>query len=366
MSATASNSNAAEGPVGVWAFELKPPRKADVFGAAEAAVYLGNDYRRWFIEVESAMFTATNFDKKRYAKGYELTAKSLWKRMVYAPPQRVSDETKQARIDELEKEIAALRQSASSEATKKPDVQPSGNQSGGSLPPPSTYAEAVRREFNRAKHAEARADKLNRAKMAAVSSEAAKIRQQEKERALREKFKEGYVSLDVRKNKQRIAEGAKVKTKPTSVVQKAALVAHTFVRFTRAQMKEHQAAVLKASGADRWFSAAERAAFKALSPARKAEIKAVRNAKYAEDQARKAAEREKFRKERVERVAALSKARVEALAKPTQKQRYSGNDKLFAAKAGKATYLCSPCRFVINSAGTGTNCRDCGRAGTTE
>jgi len=271
----------------------------------------------------------------------------------YQAPQSVaSDET--LRVKELEKELAALKLAASEEASKKVGVSAPA----GSLPPPSTYAEAVRREFNRAKHAEARADKLNRAKMVAVSSAAAAIRQQEKEKFLREKFKEGYVPLDVRKNKQRIASEAKTKKKPTSVVQKAALVAHTFVRFTRAQMREHQLQVLKATGCDRWFSVAERAAYKALSPARKAEIKAQRTLNTELAQAKKAAEREKFRQERQQRVAALAKARVEALARSNPKQVYKGK--------GKATKMPPHCshRFEINSAGTRTVCRDCGAFGT--
>lgn len=263
-------------------------------------------------------------------------------------------QTDAARIDELEKELAALKLAASEEASKKVGASAPA----GSLPPPSTYAEAVRREFNRAKHAEARADKLNRAKMAAVSSAAAVIRQQEKEKFLREKFKEGYVPLDVRKNKQRIASEANKKVKPTSVVQKAALVAHTFVRFTRAQMREHQLQVLKATGCDKWFSAAERAAYKALSPARKAEIKAQRTLNTELAQAKKAAEREKFRQERQQRVAALAKARVEALARSNPKQVYKGK--------GKATKMPPHCshRFVINDSGTRTVCRDCGAFGT--
>jgi len=270
------------------------------------------------------------------------------------PSQQSGSQTNAARVDELEKELAALKLAASVEASKKPDVPASG----GTLPPPSTYAEAVRREFNRARHAEARADKLNRAKMAAVSSAAASIRQQEKELALREKFKEGYVPLDVRKNKQRIASEAKAKKKPTSVVQKAALVAHTFVRFTRAQMREHQVQVLKATGCDRWFSAAERAAYKALSPARKAEIKAQRTLNAELAQAAKAAEREKFRQERQQRVTALAKARVEALARSNPKQVYKGK--------GKATKMPPHCshRFEINATGTRTVCRDCGAFGT--
>jgi len=258
------------------------------------------------------------------------------------------------RVKEMQEEIERLKRQSAPSVVEVPVVSASGP-----LPPPSTYAEAVRREFNRAKHAEARADKLNRAKMAAVSSEAAKIRQQEKELALRQKFKEGYIPLDVRKNKQRIAEGAKSKKKPTSVVQKAALVAHTFVRFTRRQMREHQLQVLKATGADRWFSAAERAAYKVLSPARKAEIKADRIKQSELAQAKKAAEREMFRKERVIRVAAVAKARVESLAKANPKQVYKGK--------GRVNHACpGGCRFIVNSSGTATLCRDCGRAGTTD
>jgi len=258
------------------------------------------------------------------------------------------------RLKEMQEEIERLKRQSAPPVVEVPVVPASGP-----LPPPSTYAEAVRREFNRAKHAEARADKLNRAKMAAVSSEAAKIRQQEKELALRQKFKEGYIPLDVRKNKQRIAEGAKSKKKPTSVAQKAALVAHTFVRFTRAQMREHQLQVLKATGADRWFSAAERAAYKVLSPARKAEIKADRIRAAEQAQAKKAAEREMFRKERVIRVAAMAKARVESLARANPKQVYKGK--------GRVNHACpGGCRLVVNSAGTATLCRDCGRAGTTD
>lgn len=359
MAAVGGDCKMSDGPVGVWAILKKPARPKEGNYPAEPAVYYGNDQKAFTEMVIFEMHGATNFDKKRYAKSYQDTANGIWKRLVYVPPKAVSDETKQARIEELEKEVAALRLSASEEASKKPDGQPSGIQSGGSLPPPSTYAEAVRREFNRAKHREARADKLNRAKMAAVASAAAAIRQQEKERVLREKFKEGYIPLDVRRNKQRVASEAKAKSKPTSVVQKAALVAHTFVRFTRAQMREHQLQVLKMTGADRWFSAAERAAYKALSPARKAEIKADRMKQSELIQAKKAAEREQFRKERAIRVAAMSKARVEAVARSNPKQVYKGK--------GRAKKACpGGCRLVVNPSGTGTSCRDCGVAGTTD
>lgn len=283
-------------------------------------------------------------------------AKAAWRflQSFTGTQSQSGSQTDAARVDELEKELAAFKLAASEEASRKVGVSAPA----GSLPPPSTYAEAVRREFNRAKHAEARADKLNRAKMAAVSSDAAAVRQQEKERYLREKFKEGYVPLDVRRNKQRIASEAKTKIKPTSVVQKAALVAHTFVRFTRAQMREHQLQVLKATGCDKWFSAAERAAYKALSPARKAEIKAQRTLNAELVQARKAAERERFRQERQQRVVALTKARVEALARSNPKQVYKGK--------GKATKMPPHCshRFEINSTGTRTVCRDCGAFGT--
>jgi len=124
-------------------------------------------------------------------------------------------------------------------------------------------------------------------------------------------------------------------------------------------MREHQLQVLKATGADRWFSAAERAAYKALSPARKAEIKADRIRQSELAQAKKAAEREMFRKERVIRVAAMAKARVESLAKANPKQVYKGK--------GRVNHACpGGCRFVVNSLGTATLCRDCGRAGTTD
>jgi len=123
-------------------------------------------------------------------------------------------------------------------------------------------------------------------------------------------------------------------------------------------MREHQLQVLKATGCDRWFSAAERAAYKALSPARKAEIKAQRTLNSELAQARKAAEREKFRQERQQRVAALAKARVEALARSNPKQVYKGK--------GRATKMPPHCshRFEINAAGTRTVCRDCGAFGT--
>jgi len=359
MAAVSGDYKSPDGPVGVWAILKKSAVPQLGNYPPKPAVYIGNDEKVFKEMIVQEMFRGTNFDRDRYAKSYQNTADGIWKRLVYAPPKAVSDETKQARIEELEKEIAALRLSASEEASKKPDGQPSGIQSGGSLPPPSTYAEAVRREFNRAKHAEARADKLNRAKMAAVAEAAAVVRQQEKERALREKFKEGYVPLDVRKNKQRIASEAKAKKKPTSVVQKAALVAHTFVRFTRAQMREHQLQVLKMTGADRWFSAAERAAYKALSPARKAEIKADRMRQSELIEAKKAAEREQFRKERAIRVATMSKARVEAIARSNPKQVYKGKGRVKKACPGG-------CRFVVNPSGTGTSCRDCGVTGVTD
>jgi hypothetical protein len=270
-------------------------------------------------------------------------------------------EDAKAKIEALEKEIERLRRSASEEAAKKAAAQPPVVAAAVTLPPPSTYAEAVRREFNRAKHAEARADKINRAKMARVSKDAAAIKAEEKERALREKFKEGYVPLALRQQQRKLASEAKAKTTASTVKQKAAQVAHTFVRFTRKQMREHQSAVLKATGAEKWFSAAERAAYKALPPSAKANIKAARMLRAQKAEEEKAAEREKFRKERNERVLALTRARVEALAKSTPKQRFKGKGKAAAQKKCQV-----PCRLVTNATGTGTSCRDCGCAGTTE
>jgi hypothetical protein len=269
------------------------------------------------------------------------------------------DATTKAKIQALEDEIASLKRSASEEANKKPAVVTVG----GSLPPPSTYAEAVRREFNRARHAEARADKLNRAKMSAVSQAAAELRQKEKELALREKFKEGYIPLEERRKASRPKKASEAKitvNKPKTLVEKAAVAAHGFVRFTRAQMKEHQMAVLNATGADKWFSAAERAAYKALDPGSKAKIKAARNLAREKREAAKAAERQKFREERAVRVAALTKARVEALAKSTPKQRYSGNANLFVRKGKEPMHCTTGHRMVTNVAGTAISCRDCG------
>lgn len=171
--ASSGSTKSSQAPVGCWNFEIK-----EAMHGEPARLLLSDDPVSFFKVVEWEMNLYFKFDKKRYGKQYQDTAKALWSHFVYAPPpaERVPDGTMQARIDELEKEIALLRASASSEAEKKPSGQPSGVQLGGSLPPPSTYAEAVRREFNRSKHAEARADKLNRAKMAAVSRDAAVIR----------------------------------------------------------------------------------------------------------------------------------------------------------------------------------------------
>jgi sarcosine oxidase delta subunit len=225
----------------------------------------------------------------------------------------------------------------------------------------------VRRELNRAKHAEARADKINREKMAAVSRAAAELKTAEKEAALLSKYKEGYQPLASRKEAKRVAALAKAK-RPETLREKTAKVAHTFVRYTRAQMKEHQKRVLASSGCDRWFSAAERAAYKALSPARKAEIKAERLANQLKDEKAKAAERQKFRMERIQRSIAVAKERTEALAKPKPSSKGVRSERFFPSGKGRVS-ICNGgqgCRLVINAAGTETRCRDCHRAGTTE
>jgi sarcosine oxidase delta subunit len=275
----------------------------------------------------------------------------------------VYDKEAQLRVQELEKELAELREQAKGKGVQNTPAD--AQASTGSLPPPSTYAEAVRRELNRAKHAEARADKINREKMAAVSRAAAELKTAEKEAALLARFKEGYQPLASRKEALRVAAQAKAK-RPETIREKTAKVAHTFVRYTRAQMKEHQQRILQQSGCDRWFSAAERAAYKALSPARKAEIKAERLSRQLASEKAKAAERQKFRMERIARSIAIAKERTEALARPKAKvvrsERFfpSGKGRVVTCNGGQG------CRLVVNAAGTETRCRDCHRAGTTE
>jgi len=178
-----------------------------------------------------------------------------------------------------------------------------------SLPPPETYAQAVVRAINTAKAKQAHADKMNRAKMAELSAAAAKVREAKKEAELKARYAEGYVPLAQRK-KIAVAKATVKKAKETgqteSVLQKAAGVIHPFVKYSAKQMKEHQSAVLARTGAARWFSAAERKAFQAMSPQAKAAARLV-----AEEQARKL---RAAKKQEVDTFRAQRKARDEARA----------------------------------------------------
>jgi len=217
------------------------------------------------------------------------------------------------------------------------------------LPPPSTYAQAVLRALNAQKGREARADKLNRQKMAKESEEAAAKRAAAKEAFLSAKYKEGYLPLADRKKiaEQRTAKLGNKASKATapSVVEAAACDVRKFVRWTHAQMRKHQAAVLQQTGGGRWFSAAERAAYKLLPASEKARLRAENLASRQKKSAEQAKSRQAWRKEA-----------------PTQ----VGKDALLGAglhfggavaggckrcKLGKAIpgYLCLPCAEKVMS-----------------
>lgn len=217
------------------------------------------------------------------------------------------------------------------------------------LPPPSTYAQAVLRALNAQKGREARADKLNRQKMAKESEEAAAKRAAAKEAYLSEKYKEGYLPLADRKKiaEQRTAKKGKKDNKAAapSVVEAAACDVRKFVRWTHAQMRKHQAVVLQQTGGERWFSAAERAAYKLLPASEKARLRAENLASRQKKSAEQAKSRQAWRKE------APTQVGKDALvgAGPHFGGTVAGGCK--RCKLGKAIpgYLCQPCAEKVMS-----------------
>jgi DNA polymerase III gamma/tau subunit len=206
---------------------------------------------------------------------------------------------------------------------------------GGALPPPATYAAALLRALNKQKGEQARADKLNRAKMAQVSVKAREDRRSKKEDALRVKYAEGYQPLAERK-KASMEKGAKQPTqKPDTSSEMVAKAAHSFVRFSRAQMKGYQAAFLARTGAERWFSAAERAAYKQLSSAEKKKIRVANHEARLKREQEAVRNRQKFRKERSERLKAASERRCGQL---LPGGRRCGKE--CAVQAGRQLYKC--------------------------
>jgi len=217
------------------------------------------------------------------------------------------------------------------------------------LPPPSTYAQAVLRALNAQKGREARADKLNRQKMAKESEEAAAKRAAAKEAYLSTKYREGYLPLADRKKiaEQRTAKKGKKNDKAAapSVVEAAACDVRKFVRWTHAQMRKHQAAVLQQTGGERWFSAAERAAYKLLPASEKARLRAENLASRQKKSAEQAKSRQTWRKE------APTQVSKDALvgAGPHFGGSVAGGCK--RCKLGKAIpgYLCQPCAEKVMS-----------------
>jgi len=179
------------------------------------------------------------------------------------------------------------------------------------LPPPQTYAAALLKAINQQQAKAKKADKQNRAVMAQVSKEAAAERLAKKEEALRTKYKEGYTPLADRKKAgvKKITPATKPKADTAS--EKVAKAAHSFVRFSQAQMKGYQAAFLAKTGAERWFSAAERAAYKRLSPAEKKKIRAQNHEARVKKEQDQALARQKARKERAARIVVERAAAVE-------------------------------------------------------
>jgi DNA polymerase III gamma/tau subunit len=257
----------------------------------------------------------------------------------------------------------------SSKQSIKVDVKPKAGVEG-ALPPPATYAAAVLRSLNEQKAAAAKADKKNRAAMAQVSEKAAEDRKAKKELALKVKYAEGYVPLADRKKLSVEKTALKKDPKPATSAEKVAKAAHSFVRFTRAQMKGYQAAFVARTGAEKWFSAAERAAYKQLSPAEKKKIRVENHEARIRREQQQARDRQKFRKERQDRIAVeLSKRRVEEreLAERLSSGFVPRKLPTKSLIKGKGRQICTTGhRMVTNAAGSRQQCRDCGALGTDE
>lgn len=194
------------------------------------------------------------------------------------------------------------KQAQKPEASKAKAKDSAGSR--GDLPPPMTYARALVTALNAEKGRQARLDKINRQKMACESEAAAVKRREQKEAALKVKYQEGYLPLADRKKAQK--PRATAKSNKEVVTDLAAGAASKFVRWTHAQMRAHQTAILKSTGASKWFSAAERAAYQALSPSEKAKIRAERTAARQEKTFGLQRAVQHLRKDRVENRAALA------------------------------------------------------------
>jgi hypothetical protein len=257
-----------------------------------------------------------------------------------------------------------------SKQSTKDDVKPKAGVEAGCLPPPATYASAVLRSLNQQKAAAERADKKNRAAMAQVSAQAAQDRKAKKELALKAKYAEGYVPLADRRKLSVEKTALKKDQKPATSAEKVAKAAHSFVRFTRAQMKGYQAAFVARTGADKWFSAAERAAYKQLSPAEKKKIRVENHEARVRREQQQARDRQKFRKERQDRIAVeLSKRRMEEreLAQRLSSGFAPRKAPMKSSTKGKGRQICTTGhRMVTNAAGSRQQCRDCGALGTNE
>jgi hypothetical protein len=256
-----------------------------------------------------------------------------------------------------------------SQQSKKHEAKPkAGVEDTGVLPPPATYAAAVLRSLNEQKAAAAKADKKNRAAMAQVSAKAAEDRKAKKEQALKVKYAEGYVPLADRKKLSVEKTALKKDRKPATSAEKVAKAAHSLVRFTRAQMKSYQAAFVARTGAEKWFSAAERVAYKRLSPAEKKKIRVENHEARIKREQQQARDRQKFRKERQDRIAAaLSKRRAEDSERASVGYVPFRDPPRRTPTRGKGRETCTTGhRLVTNAAGSRQLCRDCGAPGANE
>jgi len=139
--------------------------------------------------------------------------------------------------------------------------------------PPQTYAAAVVRAINADKTRQAQAEAKNRKAMALRSKAVSEAKAAEKEAALLRKWGPGYMPPAERKARQgdgQIAARKGGKVSSNTLSQAGAAHAHKFIKWTSAQMNAHQKKLLELTGGARWFSAAERKAFKAMSAEDKA------------------------------------------------------------------------------------------------
>jgi len=178
----------------------------------------------------------------------------------------VPDTTTLEKITKLEAELAASRATLEKERKAAASLPKQTSKQVVDIPPPQTYANVVLATIRRAEHKRAEAAAKNRRAMAERSAAAAKVSVERNEARLLLKYGEGYMPLaDRKKLEANLKKSRAGKDKARSIPQILASNARSFVRWSHEQMKAHQSEVLRKTGGSRWFSAAERIAFKAMS-----------------------------------------------------------------------------------------------------